>query len=183
MSFASVGGQTIFSEYTQFYTSEKSWGLISHLIPKNKIIYECCMLNSNLSTSPQLLNKLTGNTVLYDTTHNFLEYHKYEDQCDIIITNPPFSPLNLKKEILIKLVKINKPFIIILNSTNLFSKYFREIFKDVMHDIQIITPSTRLSFNRLNQEDNTLKEYKHMGFYSVYVAYKFNLKNEDLFVN
>ncbi len=182
MSFASNGGQNTFSNYNDYYTSERSWGLISHLIPENCTIYEACMLNSNFSTSPQILNKLTGNTVLYDTSHNFLEYHKYEDQCDIIITNPPFSPTDLKKDILKKLIEIDKPFIIILNSTNLFSKYFREIFKNVMHDIQIITPSIKLSFNRLQEEDNTLKEYKNMGFYSCFVTYKLNLKNEQLFV-
>ena len=182
MSFASIG-QAVFSDYTQFYTSEKSWSIISHLIPKNKIIYEACMLNSDLSRSPEILNKLTGNKVLYDTKHNFLEYHQYEDQCDIIITNPPFSPLSLKKDILKKLIKIDKPFIIILNSTNIFSKYFKEIFKNNLDDIQVITPSTKLSYYRLDKDSNTLKEYKHMGFYSVYVAYKLNINNANLFVN
>tara|TARA_R110002126_G_scaffold1726_7_gene10361 strand:+ start:155 stop:697 length:543 start_codon:yes stop_codon:yes gene_type:complete len=171
-----------FSDYNDFYTTEKSWSLISHLIPKNKIIYECCMLNSNLSKSPQILHELTGNKVLYDTKNNFLEYHPYEDECDIIITNPPFSPTELKKDILKKLLKIDKPFIIILNSTNIFTKYFREIFKNVFDKIQIIVPSTKPSYYRL-QEDNTVKLYDNMGFYSIYVAYKLNIDQKDLFVN
>ena len=45
-----------------------------------------------------------------------IDFLKSNKKFDNIITNPPFSPLTLKKQILIKLLQINKPFIIILNS-------------------------------------------------------------------
>jgi len=178
MSFAS--DYNVFSNYHQFYTTEKTWSMIKDIVPKNKIIYEACMLNAELSNSPQTLTALTGNKVLYNTKHNFLEYHEFEDQCDIIITNPPFET-DIKKKILKKLVDLDKPFIIVLNHTNIFTKYFREIFKNKLDKIQVLIPNNKLSFYCL-ENNNKLKEYKNMGFYSCFVAYKMDLKPDQIFL-
>jgi hypothetical protein len=176
MSFAT--DCSTFSNYHHYYTTEKDWSLIKHLIPKNIVIWEACMLESHLSTSPQILEKLTGNKVIYDVNWDFLNKDIEPPEYDMIITNPPFET-NIKKDILKRLIEINKPFIIISNSTNTHTNYFREIFKNHLHEIQIIIPNTKLTYNCL-QDDNTLKEYKNMGFYSVFVAFKMNLLPEQL---
>ena len=130
------------------------------------------MLNSNLSSSPEYLIEL-GNKVVYDTSWNILK----ENHGDIIITNPPFET-KIKIEILKRLVELDKPFIIIMNSMNTFANYFTEILDK--RYIQIITNRGKINFDKM--ENNKLTKTKNCSFYCVYVAYKMNLKNEDLFV-
>jgi len=129
-----------FSKYNDYYTTEETWRMIEHIIPKNKVIWESCMLNSNKSKSPEILEKISGNKVVYDTKLDMLEK---ELTCDMIITNIPFET-NIKKKILKRLFEINKPFIIIMNSCNMFSKYMREIFGDNIKHLQIITPNGKI---------------------------------------
>jgi hypothetical protein len=75
-----------FKIHDDYYTPKYAWEKINHLIPKDKVVWEACMLNSNLSSSPEYLIEL-GNKVVYDTSWNILK----ENHGDIIITNPPFE--------------------------------------------------------------------------------------------
>ena len=162
-----------FTINNNYYTPKSAWNAINHLIPKDKVIWEACMLNSQLSRSPQYLTEL-GNKVIYNTDWDML---KENPECDIIITNPPFET-KLKQQILRRLVELDKPFIIIMNSMNTFANYFTEIL-DKKH-IQIITPRGRINFDKMENDEVT--KTKNCSFYSVFIAYKMNLKTEDLFV-
>lgn len=165
-----------FKIHDDYYTPKSAWKNINHLIPKDKVILEGCMLNSKLSKSPEYLEEL-GNKVVHNKEYNILE--DYNEPFDMIITNPPFET-KIKKLILQRLVEIDKPFIIIMNSLNTFSKYMREIFKDKFNELQIITPSNKIHFDRL-EEDKLIKT-KNCSFYCIYLCYKCNLKNEDLWL-
>ena len=162
----------IFKIHDQYYTPKSAWEKINHLIPKDKVVWEACMLNSHLSKSPQYLKEL-GNEVVYNTSWDILK----ENHGDIIITNPPFET-KIKIAILKRLVELDKPFIIIMNSMNTFANYFTEILDKKY--IQIITPKGRINFDKM--ENNELIKTKNCSFYSVYVAYKMNIKSEDMFV-
>lgn len=166
-----------FSKYNDYYTTQETWEMIAHLIPKDKVIWEACMLNSDQSRSPEILRQITGNKVVYNTKMDMLERRM---KCDMIITNIPFET-NLKKQILARLVKINKPFIIIMNSCNMFSKYMREIFGKKIKFLQIITPTGHLQYEKL-LENGELENKGGCAFYSVFVAYKMKLKGEQLWV-
>ena len=161
-----------FKIHDQYYTPKCAWERINKLIPKDKVVWEACMLNSNLSKSPQYLTEL-GNEVVYDTSWDILK----ENHGDIIITNPPFET-KIKIAILKRLVELDKPFIIIMNSMNTCANYFTEILDKKY--IQIITPKGRINFDKM--ENNELIKTKNCSFYSVYVAYKMNIKSEDMFV-
>ena len=161
-----------FKVHDQYYTPKCAWEKINKLIPKDKVVWEACMLNSNLSKSPQYLTEL-GNEVVYDTSWDILK----ENHGDIIITNPPFET-KIKIAILKRLVELDKSFIIIMNSMNTFANYFTEILDKKY--IQIITHRGKINFDKM--ENNKLTKTKNCSFYCVYVAYKMNLKNEDLFV-
>jgi len=162
----------IFKIHDQYYTPKSAWEKINKLIPKDKVVWEACMLNSHLSKSPQYLKEL-GNEVVYNTSWDILK----ENHGDIIITNPPFET-KIKIAILKRLVELDKPFIIIMNSMNTFANYFTEILDKKY--IQIITPKGRINFDKM--ENNELIKTKNCSFYSVYVAYKMNIKSEDMFV-
>ena len=158
--------------YNEYYTPANEWEKIKHLIPKDKIIYEAFMLNADKSTSIETW-KNWGYEVVGDTKHNFLtdETPKY----DILISNPPFET-KLKLKILEKLMDLDKPFIIILNVMSIFSNYWREIMNN--KEIQIIFPRGKIHYQRDGE-----KVEKKTSFYSCFVAYKFNLKTEQLYLS
>jgi len=170
---------TNFKVHNDYYTPRSAWTMIRHLIPDDKVVFEGCMLNSHKSQSPQYLME-SGLKVVYDTKLNILTDTPEEDY-DMIITNPPFETA-LKKQIFKRLVEIDKPFIIIINGLNLYTKYLREIFKDNFDKLQVINPSTKINFDKLDYETNELIKTKNCGFYSVFLCYKMDLKNEDLWI-
>ena len=157
--------------HDDFYTRKKTWEQITSFIDKNKIIYEFCLLNSN-EQSKKYLQEL-GYKVLGNNTIDFLKKNKEEEEADILVSNIPFSS-ELKIKILKKLVELDKPFIIIMNSLNLFTKYFKEIFKE--KDIYFIYPSTKIHYDKY--ENGKLQPTKNnTSFYSIYVTYKVINKN------
>ncbi len=163
--------------YDDYYTPKSAWENINHLIPKDKVIWEACLLNSFQSKSVEYLREL-GNNVVGDTALDILKDKPL--QSDMIITNIPFDR-KIKLPILKRLVEIDKPFIIIMNSLNMYAKYMREIFKGNFQHLQVITPDSKINYLKLNP-DGTLTETKKCSFYSVYLCYKMNLNPEDLWL-
>ena len=154
-----------FNIHDDFYTRKQTWKQIQKFIPKDKILWEFCLLNSNEQSKINLIE--LGYEVVGDRTIDFLNTDFNEDY-DIMITNPPFSS-DIKIPILKKLAELDQPFILIMNSLNLFTKYFKEIFKD--KDIYFIYPSTKIHYDKYI--DSELQPTKNnTSFYSIYVCYK-----------
>ena len=157
--------------HDDFYTRKKSWEQITPFIEQNKTIYEFCLLNSNEQS--KLYFQELGYNVIGNNTIDFLEDNAEEEEADILVSNIPFST-EIKQKILKKLVELDKPFIIIMNSLNLFTKYFMDIFKD--KDIYFIYPSTKIHYDKY--ENGILQPTKNnTSFYSIYVCYKVINKN------
>ena len=168
-----------FKVHDDYYTPKSAWENINHLIPKDKIIWEACMLNSHKSKSPEYLEAL-GHTVVFNREWNILEDEP--DNYDMIITNPPFET-KIKKQILMKLVELDKPFILVMNCMNTFTKYIRDIFKGNIKHLQMITPSGKINFDKLDYDTNELKPTKSCSFYCIYLCYKMELTPEQLWLN
>ena len=160
-----------YNVYDDYYTPAWVWEKIVPLIPKDKVIWEACMLNATNSKSIDIWRDF-GYEVIGNTDWDILTCDI--PKCDIIITNIPFET-EIKKKILKRLMEIGKPFIIIMNSLNTFSKYFQEIMD--LENIQIITPKQKLHYCKDGQ-----KEERKTSFYSVFVAYKMELSNKQLWV-
>ena len=76
----------------QYNTTKDMWESISHLIPKDKILFEGFMKDNYSSKSVLILREL-GFDVVGDPTIDFFgEIPKY----DILVSNPPYS---IKKKI------------------------------------------------------------------------------------
>ena len=138
-----------FNIHDDFYTRKKSWEQIKKYIPGDKVLWEFCLLNSN-EQSKKYLQEL-GFNVVGDRTIDFFQHNLG----DVLISNIPFST-DLKKRMLQRLVELDKPFIIIMNSLNLYSKYFKEIFKD--KEIYFIYPSAKIHFDKY--ENGKIKKTK-----------------------
>ena len=126
-----------FMKYDDYMTPKYAWEDIKQYIPKDKVIWEAFYGDG------------TSGTHLTDlgftrTIHQPLDFFK-NNIGEIVVSNPPFS---LCEEVLVRLKELNKPFILIMPSSKINTKYFRNIFIDVVDKdpIQIIIPRKRINF-------------------------------------
>ena len=87
---------------------------------------------------------------------------------DIIVDNPPFS---IKKQILKRLLEIDKPFILIMPVSTICYNYF----KDYKDKIQIMIPPKRYNWAKHLKSSAT--------FDCLYFCYKMNLEKDIIFLD
>ena len=172
----------VFNTHNDYYTPKSAWENIQHLITKDKIIYECFMLNSN-EQSKKYLQEL-GYNVVGDKTIDFLTNDK--DNYDIVVSNPPYERIrsykkrktNLKYRCIKKLLDNDKPFIILINSTNTFQKWYKELV--IGKDIKFIFTSKKINYDKY--EEGGIKKIEQKknacSFNAIYMTYKILDKNE-----
>tara|TARA_R100001463_G_scaffold72703_1_gene126570 strand:+ start:450 stop:923 length:474 start_codon:yes stop_codon:yes gene_type:complete len=146
-----------------YITNKEEWFRIKEFIPKDKQIW--CPFYCD-GTMTEIFKEMGFDIIHRD--EDFFENNKGE----IIIDNPPFSK---KKEILLRLKELDKPFILIAPAMMLSYKYFQELFKN---EIQIIIPEKRIKFNHLNSTNNNYTP----PFASFYFCYKINLPKDLIFI-
>ena len=166
-----------FAIHDDYYTPESAWTRISDIIPKDTLVWEACMLGAEKSKSPDYIMNVSECAMFYSTDMDCLTQEPYD--WDMIITNIPFDKKK-KIPILKRFVELDKPFITLLNSCNLYSNYFREIFKDNLQYVQVIHPKGKINYDKL--ENGELKKTKNCSFYSVYLCYKMDIPNEKLYL-
>jgi len=110
------------------------WQLITKYIPKDKIIWEPFY---NDGKSGEYLTDLG-----YNVIHKDIDFFD-NNLGDWIVSNPPFSK---KKYILTQLLKLNKPFMMLLPLDTIDRMYFSKLFKDKMDDITLFFLPKRIDF-------------------------------------
>ena len=173
-----------FETHNDYYTPKKAWEQIEDFIPKDKVIFESFMLKSN-EQSKKYLEEL-GYKVIGNKNVDFLDESTWTgEDYDIIVSNPPFERIksfkkreeNLKYKCIKKLFDLDKPFIIILNSLNMFQKWFKELSEG--KDIKFIFPTKKIEFDKYKEGgEEIIKSKGACSFNSVYVCYKVLEKNE-----
>jgi len=153
-----------------YYTPKEVWEDILHYLDRDKIYLDPFYGDgSGIENLKELgLNAIGSDIDYFDLLQN-LEY-------DVILTNSPFSK-NILTEFLYNLEAIQKPFIIILPITKIFSKYFRTAFRSYS-SIQIIIPKSRMSFidpTNPNKKSNP-------SFVCAYITYKLDLPTDLVFL-
>jgi hypothetical protein len=147
----------------EYNTPKELWENIKEFLPgKDVVVWEAFYGNGKSGT---ILSDL-GCTVIQSNVDFFWDNTKIIEKADMIVSNIPFSR---KKEILTKLKEIDKPFIIIMPASTMFTQYLSETFKN---ELQIIVPKTRMHF----EKDGVLM--KRTSFDSCYYCYKMNLKKD-----
>jgi hypothetical protein len=157
-----------FFKHDDYMTPFYAWEDIKDYIPKNKVIWEAFFGDSK---SGKYLKDLGFNVI-----HEKIDFFK-NNKGDIICSNPPFSKT---KEVLERLIILNKPFILILPSSKINTQYFRNLFINLNDKIQIIIPKKRINFTKTVNG----KEVKSnaCNFDTFYYCWKINLENDIIWL-
>jgi len=146
-----------------YITNKEDWERIKEYIPKDKVIWSPFYCDGK---QKEYFEEMGFNIIHED--EDFFENNKG----DIIIDNPPFSK---KKEILMRIKELDKPFILVCPSVLLVYKWFQEMFKD---NLQIIIPYNRIKFRHL---ESINKNYTP-PYASFYFCYKMELEKDLIFI-
>jgi hypothetical protein len=162
-----AGFQTYtFIKHDDFMTPKSAWENISHLIPKDKIVWESFYGDG---TSGTHLRELGFNTI-----HEPIDFFSDETlpTYDLIISNPPFSQ---SKNIMNRLHELDKPFILIMPQPKINTSYFRP-WKD--KNLQIIIPRKRIQFIKLVNGKVPDNYKSDCNFECYYYCYKIGLEKD-----
>ena len=154
----------IFIKHDDYMTPKYAWENISHLIPKDKIIWEAFFGDGE---SGKYLTELGFNVI-----HKPIDFFK-SNEGEIIVSNPPFGK---SKEVMQRLKELDKPFIIIFPSSKINTQYVRENYKN--SNLQIIIPRKRIHFKKL-VEGKEVEGWKNAcNFDCFYYCYKMNFDKD-----
>jgi len=151
-----------FITHDDYMTPKHAWEDIKEYIPADKVIWEAFYGDGKSGTLLQELG--------YNVIHQPVDFFE-NNLGDIIVSNPPFSKI---KEVVKRLIELDKPFIMLLPSSKINTGYFR-VFKD--KGLQIIIPKKRINFEKLVNGKKTEKK-SSCNFDCFYYCYKMNLAND-----
>jgi|TARA_R110002012_G_scaffold146450_1_gene304728 hypothetical protein len=160
-----------FLKHDDYMTPKYAWENITQYIPKNKIVYEAFYGDGK---SGEYLRELGCKEVIHEMI-DFFDDTTLPDY-DILISNSPFSK---SKEIMNRLFKLDKPFILILPSSKINTSYMR-IFKN--SNLQIIIPRKRIHFEKKINGETPDGWRNACNFDCFYYCYKINLPNDIIWL-
>ena len=158
-----------FQKHDDYMTPLSAWNAINRFLPTGKIIWEPFFGDG---TSGKNLMKL-GHRVV----HQKKDFFKWCPEYDLIVTNPPYS---IVKDIMPRLLELDKPFVLLMPSSKINTKYMRD-WSD--KGLQIIIPRKRIQFIKctINKfgciEPNEVQDNK-CNFDCFYYCYKMNLPRD-----
>ncbi len=157
---------TVFIKHDSYMTPKYAWENILHLIPQDKTIWEAFYGDGKSGT---YLTELGLNVI-----HEPIDFFNDETlpEYDILISNPPFSQ---SKNIMNRLLELDKPFILIMPQPKINTSYFRT-WRD--KGLQVIIPRKRIQFTKLI--DGVMPEgWKNAcNFDCFYYCYKIGLDKD-----
>jgi len=156
-----------FIRHDDYMTPKYAWDNIKHFIPKDKVIWEAFYGDGTSGTHLQELG--------FNVIHEPIDFFQ-NDLGDIIVSNPPFSH---SKEIMNRLLTIDKPFILLFPSAKINTGYFRK-WKD--RGLQIIIPRKRINFIKKIEGEIPENWVNHCNFDCFYYCYKMGLPNDIIWL-
>ena len=147
-----------------YMTQKSAWEEIAGFLPRGKTIWECFWGDGK---SGEYLRELG-----FEVIHEPVDFFE-NDLGEIFCSNPPYS---CKKEVFTRLKELQKPFVMLVPTSTLHTKYFKDLFSDAK--IQLIIPAKKRQFDNLN------KEHKPNGcsFHTCYVCYGIDLVRDVIFI-
>ena len=161
-----------FQKHDDYMTPKHAWNDIKKFIPQEyKIIYE--PFYGDGSSGKNLEEILPDHSII----HQNVDFYEYSSKFiyDMILSNPPFSDA---KNIMPKMLELDKPFILLMPSSKINTSYFRS-WKN--KNIQIIIPRKRIHFIKF--QDGKEVPSKGANFDCFYYCYKMNLPNDIIWLD
>jgi len=121
----------------EYYTPKHVWETISNYIPKDMVLWEAFKGNGQ---SARYLTEI-GHQVVTDDD----DFFTCAPKGDMVVSNPPFSKA---REVLERLVELDKPFILILPASKIGTRYVRQLFADNAKELKFIIPPRRINFDK-----------------------------------
>ena len=160
-----------FQKHDDYMTPRYAWENIAHLIPKDKVVWEAFYGDGK---SGEYLRELG-----FEVIHEEIDFFT-ENRGDLIVSNPPFSK---SKEVLARLVELNKPFIVILPASKVTTQYVRSLFKDNESKLQLIIPRSRIHFDK-QIDGKTPEGWKNSCYFDCfYYCWKMGLPRDLLWLD
>jgi hypothetical protein len=150
-----------FSKCDEYMTPLSAWEAIRQYIPTGKVIWEPFYGDG---TSGANLRSL-GFTVHHEDQDFFENNHG-----DIVVSNPPYT---IKKDVIKRLIELDKPFILLMPVATMATAYVRELLKD---SLQIIVPRRRIQYQKLI--DGKVQTEGKCNFDCYYFCHKMNLPRD-----
>ena len=145
----------------EYMTPASAWENIKHLIPKDKIIWECFYGDGTSGRNLEALG--------FEVIHKPIDFFE-ENEGEILVSNPPFS---IKRKVFTRLKELNKPFIMICPCAMLTTQYMRGLFADD-NDFQIVVPRKRIQF----MKHDGASSGAGCSFDCFYYCWKIGLENQ-----
>ena len=155
-----------FLKFDDYMTPKNAWEDIRDYIPKDKVIWEAFYGDGS---SGDYLREIG-----FETIHEPVDFFE-NNLGEIIVSNPPFSKT---KEIMKRLLILDKPFILILPSSKINTSYFR----DWKNKLQIIIPKKRIHFQKLVNGKVPDNFKSCCNFDCFYYCYKIDLPRDIIWL-
>jgi hypothetical protein len=152
-----------YAKHDDYMTPKSAWEDIKHFIPQGKVLWEAFYGDG---ASGRFLTELG-----FEVIHEDVDFYTH-DLGDIIVSNPPFSDAN---NVMKRLAVLDKPFILVMPSAKLSTKYFRDTFRD---KVQIIIPPKRIQFTKLVEGEVPTDYKSSCNFDCYYFCYKIGLEKD-----
>jgi hypothetical protein len=153
---------------TDYMTPDYAWLDIDKHIPDDKIIWSPFYGDG---TQKKIFKNMG-----YNIIHKNKDFFSYTPKYDLIIDNPPFFKF---KDILNRLKELDKPFILLMPTGKLSTKYFKKFQKNNPNKIQLIIPKRRINFIKyINGRLDTSLKPNGCNFDCYYYCYKMNLDKD-----
>ena len=159
-----------FSKHDDYMTPAYAWHNIKQYIPTNKVIWEAFYGDGSSGT---ILRDMG-----FDTIHEEIDFFEH-NKGDVIVSNPPFTKI---PQILDRIKKLNKPFIMIMPSSKINTQYFRKMFGSNNDPIQIIIPQKRIQFLKMIDGKVDKNAKKACSFDCFYYCWKMDLPRDIIWL-
>lgn len=158
-----------YQKHDDYMTPSYAWEWVKDYIPKDKQIWEAFYGDGTSGTHLTNLG--------FQVIHENIDFYQH-DKGDIVVSNPPFSDA---KNVLTRLKTINKPFMLIMPSAKITTKYFSELFKD--ERIQIIIPRKRINFVKMENGNVVMDAAQsRCSFDCFYYCWQMGLPKDIMFL-
>ena len=147
-----------------YNTSKSAFALLKEFVPEDQILYDPFF---NDGTSKKYMEEVFKCTVIHENRDAF----EWMPECDLIITNPPFSK---KYKVLDWLIKQEKPFFCLLPLYTIATKKFGDI--DGFDKLQFIVGNGRIKYEKGDDKIGCA------SFESAWFCHKIDLPRDITFV-